>query len=175
MLIRFVNRFVLFLLVYPFVIVVHELGHYFVAAKWLRMPVEEVSFGAGRTLCVRRKDETYFVLRIFPFGGNTRMKAETGCTRRAQRMAFYSNRPAGKRALVLAGGCAANLLCAGVLWCTQRSGLTAVCPLAVQAVLEYAALMHMLAGLLNLLPFPQSDGIRMLRLVMERRRGGMRR
>lgn len=175
MLMYFVNRFVLFLLVYPFVVMVHELGHYFVAAKWLRMPVEEVSFGVGRVLCARKKDGTVFVLRLFPFAGCTVMRAQARCTRRAQRMAFYSNRPAGKRALVLVGGCAANLLCAGALWCAQRSGLTAVCPRAAQVVLEYAALTHMLAGMLNLLPFPQSDGNRMLRLVMERRKGGMRR
>jgi len=172
---HFINRLVLFLVVYPSVVVVHELGHYYFAAKLLCVPVEEVSFGIGRVLCVCRKGSTLFALRVFPFGGSTQMKAETRCTRRAQRMAFYSNRPAAKRALIMAGGCAANLLCAGMLWCVQRSGLTAALPKAAQVMLEYAALTHMLAGLLNLLPFPQSDGSRMLGLFMDRRRGGMRR
>ena len=175
MLLRLINSMVLFLLVYPSVIVVHELGHYFFAAKYLRVLVEEVSFGVGRALYAWKRNGTIFVLRLFPFGGNTQMKAEKGCKRRAQRMMFYTGQPAGKRAIVAAGGCMANLLCAGALWCASCIGMTAVFPQKAQVILEYALLTHMLSGMLNLLPFAQMDGNHILSMVMEKRRGGMRR
>ena len=67
----------LFVVCLSFLIMIHELGH-FTAAKIFRVYVQEYSIGFGPALIhkKRKKGETYFSLRIIPFGGYVSMYGE---------------------------------------------------------------------------------------------------
>ena len=67
----------LFIVCLSFLIVIHELGH-FTAAKIFKVYVMEYSIGFGPALIhkKRKTGETYFSLRIIPFGGYVSMYGE---------------------------------------------------------------------------------------------------
>lgn len=67
----------LFVLCLSFLIMFHELGH-FTAAKMFKVYVQEFSIGFGPALIhkKRKKGETYFSLRVIPFGGYVSMYGE---------------------------------------------------------------------------------------------------
>lgn len=67
----------LFVLCLSFLIMIHELGH-FNAAKIFNVYVQEYSIGFGPALIhkKRKKGETYFSLRVIPFGGYVSMYGE---------------------------------------------------------------------------------------------------
>ena len=67
----------LFVLCLSILIMIHELGH-FTAAKIFKVYVQEFSIGFGPALIhkKRKKGETYFSLRIIPFGGYVSMYGE---------------------------------------------------------------------------------------------------
>lgn len=65
-------------LVLSFLVIIHELGH-FLAAKWMKIKVEE--FGLGyppRAVTLFKKWGTIFSLNWIPFGGFVRMDGEDG-------------------------------------------------------------------------------------------------
>lgn len=67
----------LFIVMLSFLIMIHELGH-FGAAKIFKVYVQEYSIGFGPALIhkKRKNGETYFSLRIIPFGGYVSMYGE---------------------------------------------------------------------------------------------------
>ena len=67
----------LFILMLSILIVIHELGH-FTAAKIFNVYVQEYSIGFGPALIhkKRKEGETYFSLRVIPFGGYVSMYGE---------------------------------------------------------------------------------------------------
>ena len=68
---------VLFILCLSILIMIHELGH-FTAAKIFKVYVQEYSIGFGPALVhkKRKNGETYFSLRVVPFGGYVSMYGE---------------------------------------------------------------------------------------------------
>lgn len=93
-------------LVFGFLIFVHELGH-FLAAKWAGVKVNEFSLGMGPAIYKKEKGETTYSLRAFPIGGYISMEGEddeSGDER------AFCNKPPMKRFVVLAAGAAMNLL-----------------------------------------------------------------
>ncbi|WP_172799328.1 MULTISPECIES: M50 family metallopeptidase [unclassified Thermosipho (in: thermotogales)] len=67
--------FVSFVLVFMFVVVVHEFGH-FLFAKIFKVGVLEFSIGFGPALFKKKFKETLFRINIIPFGGYVRLKGE---------------------------------------------------------------------------------------------------
>ena len=67
----------LFILCLSILIMIHELGH-FTAAKIFKVYVQEYSIGFGPALIHKRRKgtETYFSLRVIPFGGYVSMYGE---------------------------------------------------------------------------------------------------
>lgn len=67
----------LFILCLSMLIMIHELGH-FTAAKIFKVYVQEYSIGFGPALIhkKRKNGETYFSLRVIPFGGYVSMYGE---------------------------------------------------------------------------------------------------
>ena len=67
----------LFIVCLSFLIMIHELGH-FTAAKIFKVYVQEYSIGFGPALLhkKRKNGETYFSLRVIPFGGYVSMYGE---------------------------------------------------------------------------------------------------
>lgn len=70
------RTFVLALIVFGLIILVHEFGHYFLA-KLQGIRVEEFSLGMGPKLISKQGGETLYSLRIFPLGGFCKMSGET--------------------------------------------------------------------------------------------------
>jgi regulator of sigma E protease len=100
-------------------IVVHELGHYFVA-KWCGVKVLRFSIGFGKPLFTRRRgpDQTEWVLAAFPLGGYVKMLDEgEGAVAPHELARAFNRQPVAKRIAVVMAGPFANLILAVALYC----------------------------------------------------------
>ena len=98
------------ILVFSFLIFVHELGH-FVAAKLSGVRVNEFSMFMGPAIFKKQVGETLYSLRTIPLGGYCAMEGENEDTddpRSFQKAAWW------KRLIILVAGAFMNLL-AGVI------------------------------------------------------------
>ena len=66
---------VITILIFGFIILIHEWGHFIVARK-SGVFVEEFAIGMGPKLWGKEKDGTLYTVRIFPLGGYCKMKDE---------------------------------------------------------------------------------------------------
>jgi regulator of sigma E protease len=117
-----------FLVTLGILIVIHELGHYWVA-RWCGVKVLRFSIGFGRPIArwVRGPDRTEWVVSALPLGGYVRMLDErdpdTPVTDEDRPRAF-NRQPVGKRfAIVLAGPVANLLLAIFVYWLLNVIGV----------------------------------------------------
>lgn len=106
----------LFIVCLSFLIVIHELGH-FTAAKIFKVYVMEYSIGFGPALIhkKRKTGETYFSLRIIPFGGYVSMYGEGVELPEGQvidESRSLEKAKAWKRAIILAAGVTLNVVLA---------------------------------------------------------------
>lgn len=99
------------ILIFCFLIFVHELGH-FIVAKLCGVKVNEFAIGMGPAFFKKQKGETQYSLRVFPIGGFCAMEGEDEDSDDER---AFNNQPAWQRALVLAAGSFMNLLTAVVL------------------------------------------------------------
>ena len=98
------------ILLFSFLIFIHELGH-FVAAKMSGVQVNEFSMFMGPAIAKWRRGETQYSIRCIPIGGYCAMEGEDEDTenpRSFQKAAWW------KRLIILAAGSVMNFL-AGVL------------------------------------------------------------
>jgi regulator of sigma E protease len=105
---------VLLIVILVALILVHELGHFFVA-KWSGMRVDE--FGIGyppRAFVIGRRGETEYTFNWLPFGGFVKIFGEDGDAHTSDGRAF-SDKNRFLQALVLVAGVAMNLLFAWIL------------------------------------------------------------
>ena len=107
------------ILIFGFLITIHELGH-FITAKLLGVRVNEFSINMGPKLIQRRRGETLYSLRLIPIGGYCAMEGEDGGSEDPR--AFTAARW-WKRLIILAAGSAMNLL-GGFLLALLVAGLT---------------------------------------------------
>ena len=94
------------ILIFGFLIAVHELGH-FLVAKLCGVKVNEYSIGMGPCLWQYQGKETYYSLRALPIGGYCAMEGEdqdTGDTR------SFVRQPIWKKLLILVAGAGMNFL-----------------------------------------------------------------
>lgn len=106
----------LFILCLSILIMIHELGH-FTAAKIFKVYVMEYSIGFGPALIhkKRKTGETYFSLRIIPFGGYVSMYGEGVELPEGQQIdesRSLEKAKAWKRAIILAAGVTMNAVLA---------------------------------------------------------------
>lgn len=106
----------LFIVCLSFLIMIHELGH-FTAAKIFKVYVMEYSIGFGPALIhkKRKTGETYFSLRIIPFGGYVSMYGEGVELPEGQEIdesRSLEKAKAWKRAIILAAGVTMNAVLA---------------------------------------------------------------
>ena len=93
-------------LLFLFMIVIHEFGH-FIAAKAMGVRVNEFSVGFGPTIFKKQGKETLYSLRLIPFGGYCAMEGEdeeSGDTR------AFCNKPAWRRFIIIVAGAFFNLV-----------------------------------------------------------------
>lgn len=119
-----ISSFFFFLLIFSFVVLVHELGH-FLAARKAGVPVYEFSIGfafSPKILTFFRYRETKFTLRLLPLGGFVSFSAEGD-----EDAAKLFRASALSRAAIMAGGPVFNLLFSFLLFIPAfmlKSGLS---------------------------------------------------
>jgi regulator of sigma E protease len=109
--------FIVFVLLFSALILIHEFGH-FIAARKSGIKVEE--FGLGMPPKVwgfkPKKGETEYTLNAIPFGGFVRLYGEDNFDKKAeQSKQSYVGKPAWVKILVVVAGVAMNFLLAWVL------------------------------------------------------------
>jgi len=100
-------------LIFGLLILVHELGHYFVA-RLTGIRVLELAVGFGPKILSWTKDNIDYSLRVFPLGGFCRMLGEN--PEEANEPDSFPQKPILSRAAVLVSGSGMNLLLAVVVF-----------------------------------------------------------
>ena len=98
----------IFLLIFSFVVLVHEGGH-FIAAKLIGVRVEEFGWGFPPKLWAKKIKGTLYSINLLPIGGFVKLYGEEFDAPVKDTDSFWHHRPRHK-ALVLVGGVVANLL-----------------------------------------------------------------
>lgn len=104
---------ILLVAVFCLLVFVHELGH-FLAAKAVKIPVEEFALGFGPKLWSKRYKGTVYRLNIIPLGGYVKLFGE-GDQSQADKNAF-GNKRFREKFLVLVAGVCMNLILAALLF-----------------------------------------------------------
>jgi regulator of sigma E protease len=119
-----------FLVAIGLLIVVHELGHFWVA-RWCGVKVLRFSVGFGRPLArwVRGPDQTEWVVAAVPFGGYVKMlderESESGPIDPAELPRAFNRQSVARRAAIVIAGPAANLLFAVLIYSVlNMTGIT---------------------------------------------------
>ncbi|ABR30134.1 M50 family metallopeptidase [Thermosipho melanesiensis] len=104
--------FISFILVFMFVVVVHEFGH-FLFAKIFKVTVLEFSIGFGPAIFKKQFKETLFKINVIPFGGYVRLKGED--FNEEEEDGLYA-KPAWQRLLIAFAGPLFSILAAYILF-----------------------------------------------------------
>lgn len=93
-------------LIFEFIIFIHEFGH-FITAKMFGVQVNEFALGMGPKLLQFKKGETTYTLRLFPIGGFCSMEGED--TESDNERAF-GNKPVWQRMIIVVAGAFNNIV-----------------------------------------------------------------
>ena len=94
------------ILIFGFLIFIHELGH-FLTAKALDVQVNEFSICMGPAIVKKQRGETLYALRCIPVGGYCAMEGEDGDTGNAR---AFTRQGFWKKFVILAAGAFMNFL-----------------------------------------------------------------
>ena len=130
------------ILLFLFMIVIHEFGH-FIAAKLMGVRVNEFSVGFGPAIFKRKGKETLYSVRLVPFGGYCAMEGEE---ENSEDPRAFCNKPAWRRLIIIVAGAFFNLLFGFILvMCTlipsERFASTTVSQFHENSVSEQSGLM----------------------------------
>lgn len=103
--------FLIVIFSFGLIVFVHELGH-FAIAKRVGIRVYEFALGFGPRVFGRKRDETEYNLRAFPFGGFVRMEGEDDAEADPNDSGSFQNKSVLSQIAVVGGGCFMNYLCA---------------------------------------------------------------
>lgn len=125
-------NFLIAILGLSFLILIHEMGHYW-AARWLKIPVVNFSIGFGPALfTMHNKLGTSFTLRAILLGGYVRFW-EPHMPKSANKV--FDTFPVWKRMLVVIAGPLTNLICAYVFFVfLGLTGVTGLKPVVGEVV-----------------------------------------
>ena len=102
---------ILAIIIFSFIIIFHELGHFLVAKK-CDVKVNEFCLGLGPTLLHFTKGEITYSLKLLPFGGACMMEGED---EDSQDDRAFNHKPLWQRAAIVAAGPFFNFILAYVL------------------------------------------------------------
>lgn len=102
---------VIAVLLFGFIVFVHEFGHFF-TAKLSKIKVNEFAIGMGPQIFSFTKGETKYALRLFPIGGYCAMEGED---EESSDEGAFGNKPVLNRMLVVVAGAVMNMLLGLVL------------------------------------------------------------
>ncbi|MEG0457393.1 MAG: site-2 protease family protein [Oscillospiraceae bacterium] len=94
------------LLVFGFIIFIHELGH-FVAARWAKVKVNEFAIGMGPRIFKFQGKETLYSLRLFPIGGFCAMEGEDD---ESDDQNAFHKKSVFKRIIIIISGALMNII-----------------------------------------------------------------
>ncbi|MBQ8569537.1 MAG: site-2 protease family protein [Oscillospiraceae bacterium] len=97
-------------LIFCFIIIIHEGGHFF-AAKACGIPVNEFAIGMGPVIYKKQGKETLFTLRILPIGGFCAMGEDD----EAEDENSFRSKPVWKRMIVIVAGAFMNIILGFIL------------------------------------------------------------
>lgn len=105
------------ILLFGFVIFIHELGH-FIFAKISGVKVLKFSLGFGPKIIGKKIGDTEYLISAFPLGGYVKMLGEDteDEVENSEKKRSYSNQPVYKRASIIFAGPIFNLLTAVVIF-----------------------------------------------------------
>lgn len=138
------------ILMFGFLIAVHEFGH-FITAKLLGVKVNEFAIGMGPRIIHRKKGETEYTLRAFPIGGFCAMEGEEGDESSDPRA--FNNKPAWKRLIILAAGAFMNFVVGVLIFFFLFLGSAA--PVMVTDTMVTTTIDHFMEGF----PLEGEDGL----------------
>ncbi|MFQ5411745.1 MAG: RIP metalloprotease RseP, partial [Phycisphaerae bacterium] len=105
---------------FSLIVFVHEMGH-FLAAKWAGVRVERFAVGFGRELFGFTRGETRYSFNILPLGGYVKMLGQedfvvdkTGELKVKNDPDSFTNKPVGKRMVIVTAGVVMNLVFAAI-------------------------------------------------------------
>lgn len=130
------------------IIVLHELGHFFVA-RLFGIKILRFSIGFGRALYTRvGRDGTEYVLALIPLGGYVKMQGEGVGTHLPDNSRSFNAKPLWVRmAVVLAGPMTNFILAVVVFWAALLVGIGHVKPVIGEVIPgSFAAAAHLHAG-----------------------------
>src|SRR5688572_22803666 len=109
-----------FVVVIGILILIHELGHFFVA-RWTGVGVERFSIGFGPVLLRWRGKETEYVLSAIPMGGYVKMMGEESPLEGGTQPAYdpskaFALKPLWARFLIVFAGPGMNLVLAAIIF-----------------------------------------------------------
>ncbi len=117
-----IKPYVLIFLGFSAVIFVHELGH-FLVAKWNDVRIEKFCIGFGRELFGFTRGETRYGFNILPLGGYVKMLGQedfevdtTGELQVRDDPRSFTNKPVGRRMLIVSAGVVMNVAFAAFLF-----------------------------------------------------------
>lgn len=99
-------QFVIAILAFCVIIIIHELGH-FIAAKLCGIQVNEFSLGMGPVLLRKHGKETVYSLRAVPIGGFVSMEGEDA---ESDNPRAFNRKPVWQRMIVIVAGALMNLI-----------------------------------------------------------------
>lgn len=99
-------------LIFGFIILIHEWGHFIVARK-SGVFVEEFAIGMGTKLWSKEKDGTLYSIRLFPLGGYCKMKDEDTFSNDPD---SFSNATISKKFAIIFAGAFMNFILALVIF-----------------------------------------------------------
>ena len=122
--------FIMAILAFSLLIIVHELGH-FMLAKLNGVKVHEFSLGMGPKLFGIKGKETEYLIKAFPIGGYVKMEGED--SKSEDPRSFANKTPAQKLSIVSAGAIM-NLILAVVLFIIVGASEGYILPIIGQVV-----------------------------------------
>lgn len=96
-----------FILIIAFLVLVHELGHFF-AAKKAGMDIEEFGLGFPPTLLKKTINGTKYALNLIPLGGYVTIKGQDGD--KLDDPGSFGSKPVWKRIIVILAGVSMNII-----------------------------------------------------------------
>lgn len=100
------------LLMFSFIVVIHEFGHYYAAVK-NDILVEEFAIGMGPALYKKQGKDTLFTIRLFPIGGYCKMLGEDEDVYSDR---SFNSKSVKQRAVVISAGVIMNFLLAFIVF-----------------------------------------------------------
>ena len=106
---------IIFILIFSFLIISHELGHFLVAKK-LGIKIEEFGIGFPPRIFDRKIGETIYSVNWIPFGGFVRIYGESPDQENLKDPRSFANKSPKQKSAVLLAGVAVNFLVATILF-----------------------------------------------------------